>query len=157
MNNKVKIQVLSKTVNKFQFAKLIKECTGLGLKESKDIVDKLEENLGTTVEIEVLNEIHEPIGTSRGPSGLSCLEHLTQVLNGTSTVISLGGTYKINGGKQFLREYKLLSLGIGSKEDYNNFILEYINNNTDTQELLLSILDKVSKEDLKEVFNKIEI
>lgn len=154
MNNRVKIQVISTTANKLQFVKLIKECTGLGLKESKDVVDRLEINLGSTEEIEVLNEIHKPIGNYKS-SGLTCLEHLKEVLNGTSKTVSLGGTYKINGGKQYLREYKLLSLGIGNKEDYSNFILEHIkNNNSDIMEI---VLNKLSKEDLKEVFNKIEI
>jgi hypothetical protein len=153
MKHKVKIQVVSKTLNKLSFVKLIKECTGLGLKESKDIVDRLELNLGSTEEIEVLNEIHKPIsGTG---NGLTCLDYLKEVLSGKSKTISLGGTYKINGGLQYLREYKILSLGIGEKLDYHNFISEHIkNNNYDIMEVILS---KLSKEDLIEVFNKIEL
>ncbi len=153
MNHKIKIQVVSKTLNKLQFVKLIKECTGFGLKESKDIVDRLESNLGSTEEIEILNDIYKPIS---GPgNGLTCLEHLKEVLSGKSQTISLGGTYKINGGTEYVREHKLLSLGIGEKLDYCNFISEHIkNNNYDIMEIVLS---KLSKEDLKEVFNKIEL
>ena len=51
---KIKIKLLSKCENKLQVVKLIKDCTKLGLRESKDITDYLFQNIGKSKEIELV-------------------------------------------------------------------------------------------------------
>jgi ribosomal protein L7/L12 len=41
MKKLVRIKLIENCPNKLQFVKLIKECSGLGLKEYKDICDRL--------------------------------------------------------------------------------------------------------------------
>jgi len=50
---RIRIKLLSKCENKLQVLKLIKDCTGLGLRESKDIADLMFNNIGLVREIEL--------------------------------------------------------------------------------------------------------
>jgi len=50
---KIRFKLLSRCDNKLQVVKLIKDCTGLGLKDSKDIADLMFNNVGLVREIEL--------------------------------------------------------------------------------------------------------
>ena len=117
------------------FVKLIKEVSGLGLKESKDIADTFDYDINKTVEFEM----------SRDKS----IEQFRKDLK------DIGGQYLVNGGVEFDREYKLLTLGLGEQEDYIDFISDNLNYFTNQEEAIKFILAKLSKEDLIELTNKL--
>ena len=52
----------------------------------------------------------------------------------------------------------MLKLGIGDESDYSEFIKDYILNGLEDSENLLTLaLSKLSENDIKEVFNKINL
>lgn len=133
---KIRMKCIQKTPSKLAFVKLIKEVSGLGLKESKDIADTFDYDINKTVEFEIL--------TSKS------IDQFRKDLK------DMGGQYLVNGGVEFDREYKLLTLGLGEQEDYVDFISENLNYFTNQQEAIKIILTKLSKEDLIEITNKLD-
>jgi hypothetical protein len=113
--------------------KILKNHTGLGLKDSKDICDRLHELPYRPVEF----LLDPPVDVK------SFREELSE----------MGLEFDMSGGTEFERNRKLLSLGIGDKEDYVSFLEE---NLIDQKELLNLVLNKLSKDDLKEIFGKIK-
>jgi len=132
---KVRMKCVEKTPSKLAFVKLIKEVGGLGLKEAKDIADTFDYDINKTVEFEM----------SRDKS----IEQFRKDLK------DIGGQYLVNGGVEFDREYKLLTLGLGEQEDYIDFISDNLNYFTNQEEAIKFILAKLSKEDLIELTNKL--
>ena len=133
---KIRMKCVEKTPSKLVLVKLIKELSGLGLKESKDIADSFDYDINKTVEFEI-------------PTSKS-IDQFRRDLK------DMGGQYLINGGVEFDREYKLLTLGLGEQEDYVDFISENLNYFTNQQEAIKIILTKLSKEDLIEITNKLD-
>ena len=133
---KVRMKCVEKTPSKLAFVKLIKEVSGLGLKESKDIADTFDYDINKTVEFEM----------SRDKS----IEQFRKDLK------DIGGQYLVNGGVEFDREYKLLTLGLGEQEDYVDFISENLNYFTNQEDTIKFILSKLTKEDLIELINKLD-
>ena len=65
--------------------------------------------------------------------------------------------YEINGGVQWQREANMLKLGIGTRQDYLDFIKQSIQTNFgNSEELITFVLNKLSDEQLKETLEKIE-
>ena len=133
---KIRMKCVEKTPSKLAFVKLIKEVSGLGLKESKDIVDTFDYDINKTVEFEIPRDIS--------------IDQFRKDLK------DIGGQYLVNGGLEFEREYKLLTLGLGEQEDYVDFISENLNYFTNQEEAIKAILTKLSKEDLIEITNKLD-
>lgn len=133
---KIRMNCVQKTPSKLAFVKLIKEVSGLGLKDSKDIADTFDYDINKTVEFEIL--------TSKS------IDQFRKDLK------DMGGQYLVNGDVEFDREYKLLTLGLGEQEDYVDFISENLNYFTNQQEAIKAILTKLSKEDLIEITNKLD-
>ena len=133
---KIRMNCVQKTPSKLAFVKLIKQVSGLGLKESKDIADTFDYDINKTVEFEIL--------TSKS------IDQFRKDLK------DMGGQYLVNGDVEFDREYKLLTLGLGEQEDYVDFISENLNYFTNQQEAIKAILTKLSKEDLIEITNKLD-
>lgn len=133
---KIRMKCIQKTPSKLAFVKLIKEVSGLGLRESKDIADTFDYDINKTADFEIL--------TSKSIDQFR--KDLSQV----------GGQYLVNGSVEFDREYKLLTLGLGEQEDYVDFISENLNYFTNQQEAIKIILTKLSKEDLIEITNKLD-
>jgi hypothetical protein len=133
---KIRMNCVQKTPSKLAFVKLIKEVGGLGLKEAKDIADTFDYDINKTVEFEIL--------TSKS------IDQFRKDLK------EIGGQYLVNGGVEFDREYKLLTLGLGEQEDYVDFISQNLNYFTNQQEAIKLILTKLSKEDLIEITNKLD-
>lgn len=141
--NKVKfrIKVFSKCSSKLAFVKHIKDITGLGLRESKDIVDSILEIPYKYVDIEL------PYGTDIKDfqKGIDDLYWEGSDIN---------ANYQIDGDLQWRRNFKILQLGAASKDEYSDFILESISNKFgNSQEILKFALNKLSKEDLIETIN----
>lgn len=131
---KIRMKCVQKTPSKLAFVKLIKQVSGLGLKESKDIADTFDYDINKTVEFEIPRDIS--------------IDQFRKDLK------EIGGQYLVNGGLEFEREYKLLTLGLGEQEDYVDFISEnYFTNQEDTIKFILS---KLTKEDLIELTKKLD-
>ena len=143
---KLRIKLLSKCENKLQVVKLIKDCTGLGLKDSKDIADDMFNKIGLVREIEI-TEPYTKDGKVFNP-----FEKFT-------TNINQFGDFQVTGGLSWERDSKMLGLGIGEIEDYAIFVSDYMcyNNLEENKIILESIFSKLNKEDLIELVNKIKI
>lgn len=143
---KIRFKLLSRCDNKLQVVKLIKDCTGLGLKDSKDIADLMFTNIGLVREIELC----EPY--VREGSLFNPYEQFT-------TKIRDFGDFELTGGLSWERDAKMLGLGIGELEDYVNFVSEYLTlNNAEQNKIILeSIFSKLEKKDLVDLVNKIKI
>lgn len=127
---------VEKTPSKLAFVKLIKQVSGLGLKESKDIADTFDYDINKTVEFEIPRDIS--------------IDQFRKDLK------DIGGQYLVNGGLEFEREYKLLTLGLGEQEDYVDFISENLNYFTNQEDTIKFILSKLTKEDLIELTKKLD-
>ena len=143
---KLRIKLLSKCENKLQVVKLIKDCTGLGLKDSKDIADDMFNKIGLVREIEIV-EPYTKDGKVFNP-----FEEFT-------TKINQFGDFRVTGGLSWERDSKMLGLGIGETEDYATFVSDYMSyNNLEENKIILEVLfSKLNKEDLIELVNKIKI
>lgn len=134
---KVRMKCITKTNSKLAFVKLIKEYSELGLKEAKDLVDSLDYGPDVTIEFDA--------------------QDTTSINQFRKDMIDkVGGQYSITGGIEFDREFKLLTLGLGTEEDYVDFISENLTSFGNINDLVRVILGKLSKEDLMELTNKIE-
>jgi hypothetical protein len=145
MKNKIRIQLIEKCPNKLQFVKLIKDCTGLGLRDSKDVCDRLHDRPDLIEEITVIDGVDE--------NGIT---YSKKFINGMREVIQ--GKFNVTGGIQWQRNLKMLSLGIADESDYIDFTNEFLIDNRNlevSQTILRFALSKLSKEELQEVFNEI--
>ncbi len=138
---KIRLTVVEKIESKLKFVKILKDVSGLGLKESKDIVDYLCENIGKTKEVDIKSEFKDNSGDM-----VDTIKYLNTELP------YCGGRILLNGGTQWQREFKMLSLGIGEAEDYSHFIKDYLSTNRD---FLDNILSKLKKEDLQKLIKEI--
>ena len=143
---RLRIKLLSKCDNKLQVVKLIKDCTGLGLKESKDIADEMFNKIGLVREIE-LTEPYLKDGKTFVP------------FDEFTSKIKDFGDFEVTGGLSWERDSKMLGLGIGDLQDYVNFVSDYMSyNNTEANRMILdSLFNKLKKEDLVELVNQIKI
>ena len=145
MKNKIRIQLIEKCPNKLQFVKLIKDCTGLGLRDSKDVCDRLHDRPDLIEEIIVREGVDE--------NGVS---YSKKFINGMRDVVQ--GKFNVTGGLQWNRNIKMLSLGIADESDYIDFANEFLIDNRNlevSQTILRFALSKLSKDELQEVFNEI--
>jgi hypothetical protein len=144
MKNKIRIQLIEKCPNKLQFVKLIKDCTELGLKDSKHVCDRLHDRPDLIEEITVREGFDE--------NGVT---YSKKFINGMRELVQ--GKFNVTGGLQWDRNIKMLILGIGDESDYIDFINEFIidNRNLVSETILRFALTKLSKEELQEVFTEI--
>jgi hypothetical protein len=135
---KVNLMLRERCLNKLMFVKIVKEYTELGLKEAKDICDKLHETPYRPVQIDLY------------PKMSGAVDRLKQDL------LDIDLKFIMDGDKGFERERKLLTLGLGEKEDYISFFVEFGDLLDNQKEILNLALSKLSMEDLKEIFSKIK-
>lgn len=142
----LRFKLLSDCEHKLQVVKLIKDCTSLSLRESKDLADSMFNNVGSVREI----ELREPY--LREGKIFKPYEEFT-------TKIKELGDFYVTGGLSWERNFKMLSLGVADAEDYVNFVSEYMTlNNIEENKLILeNIFSKLNKEDLVELVNQIKI
>jgi len=140
---KIKISCIEGTSSKLALVKIIKNFSGDGLKQSKDIVDSIHSHIGMPIEFELVSDKTE-------------IDLLNELKN-------IDGKFIINGGTQWSRAKKMLDLGIGADEDYAEFISEYIAYNTYHSEVLESIsflkkiFSKLDKNQLENIFKSLDI
>lgn len=147
MKNIVRIKLINQCASKLQFVKGIKLlCTNLGLKEAKDIVDNICSRPFKYVEFEIPNN-----------TSIYDVKKVLDDLSWTSNDEMSFYNYEINGGVQWQREANMLKLGIGTRQDYLDFIKQSIQTNFgNSEELITFVLNKLSDEQLKETLEKIE-
>ena len=141
----ISIKLIYPSTTKLMLVKLIKDCSGLGLKDSKDICDELHSNPGKVVKMQVLPVSQD--GTNYIKKFISELKDIS-------------GKFEVNGGTQWQRNYKMLAIGLGEKSEYVDFISEHISDNItleESKDLIKFIIDKLTKEEVEEIFSKIKI
>ena len=142
--NNIRVKLKSEVGSKLAFVKLIKECTNLGLKDAKWTCDTLHENLrkglDKSTDIELIGGV-DGLGNS----------YLKVFQQG---ILDIGVNAFVNGGVAWERNFKMLSIGIGEKKDYSDFIFEYVNT-VDLEhgkDIINLLIDKLSQNDLEEIF-----
>lgn len=139
MKNIVKIKLVNDCNNKLQFVKNIKKLCDLGLRDSKDIADKVCQKPYIPFEFEV------PMGKT------------TKEVYDKLTYNLPDNILEINGGTQWQREIKMLQLGVGERQDYLDFLKQHIQTNFgNSEEMLTFVLDKLTQVQLQETINKIK-
>jgi hypothetical protein len=135
----IRIKLIGKSPNKLALVKLIKDCSGLGLKESKDICDALHDYPGMVQSFE----------TRQDDTGTNYVKKFREEIK------NCGGEFIVSGGTELMREFKMLELGIGDNQDYADFIIDYYENNfEDQKEFLKFVLSKLKREELVSIFEK---
>jgi hypothetical protein len=143
----IKIKLVTPTDSKLAFVKLIKECSGLGLKESKELCDSLHDFPNKSFEM----PIREWELLNFSPAKIDYEKKFIDDIK------KINGEFIVNSSKQYDREIKFLKLGIANSSDYSEFISEYILNVDNGKDILKSVLEQLSKEDLKNIFNKLKL
>lgn len=139
----VKIKLLRQCNSKLAFIKVIKEICGIGLQNAKDIVDELVTIPFKEIEIKVENISFSEID-----------EKLMDVSFDPNYDDEFAKPYVLSGGTAYERDKKILQLGLGTKEDYKEFIFDSIDKKVVYYDQILNfVLDKLSKEDLLEIIN----
>lgn len=123
--------------SKLAFVKLLKDCSGLGLKGAKDIADILFDNGSFFVEV----ELSEPFRDN---------------YRKFTTEIKDIGTFEIWGGVEWERELKMLQLSVGEVDEYVEFLSDWSFHSND-KEFFKKLLSKLSKEALVELTKQIEL
>ena len=138
MQNRVRIKLVSPTTQKLAMVKIVKNYTGLGLKEAKDIVDTLHAYPNKSIEIDLSKDlvVNENV--------IANAKSFSKALDGVD------GTFLINGGVQYERNKKILDLGIGTEEDYSDFITEYMFEKTPS--FVKDKFSKLKKDQLEEIY-----
>lgn len=149
----IKIKLVEPTAEKLAFVKLIKDCSGLGLKEAKDLCDDLHRYPHIVREMPIRD--WESYDYTTGKSTPATTDYRKKF---ATEIKNISGKFIVNGGVQWERNVKMLKLGIADKSDYIDFMKDCILNKFDNSEDILTfVLDKLSKEDLQEIFNKANI
>jgi hypothetical protein len=143
---KLRFKLLSKCENKLQVVKLIKDCTRLGLRESKDIADEMFNHIGLVKEIELADPY------IRGGETFNPYDEFTKNIHEF-------GDFQVTGSLSWERDLKMLGIGVGDIEDYANFVSSYMNCNSPEKNkiILETIFNKLEKKDLVELVNQIKI
>jgi hypothetical protein len=143
---KLRFKLLSECENKLQVVKLIKDCTYLGLKDSKWLADEMFNHIGLVKEI----ELREPY--IKDSKLINPFEEFT-------SNIKKFGDFRVTGGLSWERDAKMLGIGVGDIEDYAQFVSEYMSYNTPEENkiILRSFFSKLNKEDLMGLVNEIKI
>ena len=121
--------------NKLHFVKLLKECSDLGLKESKDIADVIFENSSAFAEVELI-------------------EPLKDNWRKFTTEIKDIGTFEVWGGLEWERELKMLQLSVGEVDEYAEFLSDWSFHSKD-KEFFKILFSKLDKETLVELTKQI--
>lgn len=117
----IKIKLVEPTPTKLSFVKLIKECSGLGLKEAKDLCDELHKNPCIVREMPIRD--WESYDYNTGKSTPATTDYRRKFI---TEIKDVGGRFVVNGGVQWQRNVKMLSLGIADKLDYTEFMKDYL-------------------------------
>lgn len=144
MKHKISIGITSKVPSRLLFVKTIKEATGLGLREAKDICDYLCDNMGKYKIIEILPRVKFGIDEEDTYSYLS------------RKLPECGGEILLNGGIEWQRDVTILKLGMGETQEYVDILSDNIMNFRN-QKLLKKILAEIEKDKLVQYTQEIPL
>jgi hypothetical protein len=134
---KIEIKLIEPTTEKLKLVKLIKDCSGMGLKESKELLDNLHRFPDRSLEM--------PIQESNKTRFIEELQLIT-------------GKFSITGGKEWTRDIKLMQLGMSDADSIITTLSEYILNKwSDSKEILEEALSKLDHSQLVEVVSRIKL
>ncbi len=155
-NRNIRISQRNTENCRLAFVKNLKDITGFGLKEAKDIADKLNysfnagDRISITVPVQLLNVL--------GSSDVTTLDYDYSIRNFTRKIgESCTGNYIVDVGVEWGRESKLLSLGIGSDSDFISFIKKMImyKNSSDIEDFIGELLSSRDRVELEKIYNKL--
>ena len=112
MKNRIKIRLIEPCKNRLYFVKLIKDCTSLGLKDSKEVCDRLHASPHLIEEITVKDSLDE-----------NGMHYFRKFIEGMKNI---EGRFSVTGGTQWQRNIKMLSLGIADESEYIDFTNEFL-------------------------------
>ncbi len=128
------IKPLVEDVSLLYMVKFIKEISGLGLKEAKDLCDKLRSNSNKFYPI----SIEQPL--------LHKLKYECKNYNLTTSY-----------NTEFLRNINILKVGVGTETDFIEAILEVSKMYNNSDEILATVLSKLNKDQLSKILNEIKL
>ena len=136
---RIRVRLLANCDRRLAFCKILKEYTGLGLKEAKDLMDDIEDKFRRKtdeyVEFDIISS--------------------DKLMFFKEALISQDILLHIIGGKEWIRELRLLSL-VGDKEDTLRFIEDNISINHNISNRIIKLaFDKLSNSDVIELLNEI--
>lgn len=145
---KLKITQNKPEERRLGFVKALKDITGLGLKDSKDICDLLcngynFDKKSYTIDVPFSSErTHED------------LRKFTKFITEECT-----GDYEVAGGPEWDREIKLLSLGLGTDDEYREMVkrLPLYGDQEKIELFIDEVLTSSNRESLEKFFNKLII
>jgi hypothetical protein len=131
---KVRVKMLEPSTSKLYLVKSIKDLCGLGLLDAKNIIDELHSGYEQTI----ILRSREDVDTLKKQFN----EH---------------GKFKINGGVDHDRNIQLLSIGLGSPQEYIDEISDriFFQLDVESSKLILNFaLSKLTQENLVEILNE---
>ena len=150
----IEIKLLEPTPHKLQLVRLIKDCSGMGLKECKDLCDNLHKHpeKAWTMPIKDWETIDYSTG-SKTPAKKDYHQYFIEELN-----LIQSGKFIVTGGKEWLRDMKLAQLGMADKDSIIETLSDYILNKwSDSKEVLEVALSKLEIGELIEVCGLIKL
>lgn len=131
---KVRVKMLEPSNSKLQLVKSLKDLTGLGLRDSKNIIDELHYGREQIIILNTRDDV----------------KTLKKEFNDY-------GKFQINGGVDHDRNIQLLSLGLGETQEYIDEISDRIFFQLDDEnsKLILNFaLSKITQDNLIEILNE---
>lgn len=161
--DKIRITQRRKEDHRLAFVKALKEVSGYGLKEAKDIADRLnysfdksliatidsKEKSASTIEVVLPGKFAANRDSNQTNQAI---KDFAKDLNEHCT-----GSYEVSGGTEWEREMKLLSLGIGTDSDYVSFITKAVmtKNQLGIEEFISEHLSTLDRQSLEKIYNKL--
>ena len=151
---KIEIKLQEPSSHKLQLVKLVKVCSGLGLKVSKDLVDNLHQYPEKAHSMPIRD--WETWDTNTGAKTPAVRDYLQHFIGELELLPS--GKFTITGGKEWTRDMKLMQLGMADKDSIIETLSDYILNKwSDSKEVLEVALSKLEIWELIEVVAMIKL
>ena len=150
----IEIKLQEPSSHKLHLVKLIKDCSGMGLKESKELCDNLHRHpeKAWTMPIKDWETIDYSTG-AKTPAKRDYHQYFIEELN-----LIQSGKFIVTGGKEWLRDMKLAQLGMADKDSIIGTLSDHILNKwSDSKEVLEVALSKLEIGELIEVVAMIKL
>lgn len=147
---RIEIKLLKPTTKKLQLIKLIKDCSGIGLKEAKDLCDNLHAFPDKSWPMEIKDWETQTIEGKKIPTNRDFKSEFIQGLK------EIPGKFLITGSKEWQRDTKLMKLGMAENEEVIKTLTEYILTKCEhSKDILEEALNKLDTHELIELIGKI--
>ena len=151
---KIEIKLQEPSSHKLQLVKLIKDCSGMGLKDSKELCDNLHQYPGKNWSMPIRD--WETWDHNTGAKTSAKRDYHQYFIDELNLIQS--GKFIVTGGREWLRDMKLAQLGMADKDSIIGTLSEYILNKwSDSKEVLEVALSKLEIWELIEVCGLIKL